>query len=242
MPDLDNLREKILKEAHVIAYTVHPRATKMYHDLKIVYWWQGLKKDVAKYVARCLTCLQVKAEHGKSSGLLQPLPILEWKWEHVTMDFVTRLPRVKGRYDSIWIVRLHGVPVTIVSNRGPQFTNKFWRSLYEELGTHLEFTTTYRPQTNGQSEHKIQMLEDMLRSIMLDFGITWDNKSSLVEFAYNNSYQASIGMAPFEALYEKKCRSPVEWFEVGENRLLGPEMVQQAIDVVSLIQERLKSA
>ncbi|WRX29204.1 Integrase zinc-binding domain - like 10 [Theobroma cacao] len=171
VPNLDGLREEILEEAHVAAYAVHPRATKMYHDLRSVYWWQGLKKDVGEYVSRCLVCQQVKVEHQRPSRLLQPLPILEWKWEHTAMDFITGLPRVKGGYDSIWviidrltksahflpiktkfgtaqyaqiyineIVRLHGVLVTIVSDRGQQFTSQFWKRLQDELGTRLNFT------------------------------------------------------------------------------------------------------
>ncbi|WRX34115.1 Integrase [Theobroma cacao] len=142
-----------------------------------------MKQDVAEYVAKCLNCQQVKAEHGKPPGLLQPLPIPKWKWEHVAMDFVTRLPCARGGYDSIWvivdrltksahfilvktsygsakyakvyidcIVRLHGVLVTIVFDRGPQFTNKFWRSLHEALGTRLNFSTTYHPQTDDKLE------------------------------------------------------------------------------------------
>lgn len=101
VPNLDGLKEEILKEAHVAAYAVHPGATKMYHDLRSVYWLQGLNKDVREYVSRCLVCQQVKAEHQRPSELLQPLPIPEWKWDHMAMDFVTALPRVKGGYDSI---------------------------------------------------------------------------------------------------------------------------------------------
>ena len=88
VPDVDNLREKILEEVHFTAYSVHPGATKMYHSIRDLYWWDGLKKDVADYVAKCLTCQQVKAEHQKPSGKLQPLPIPEWKWERITMDFI----------------------------------------------------------------------------------------------------------------------------------------------------------
>ena len=87
-PDVDNQREEILEETHFVAYSVHPGATKMYHSIRDLYWWDGLKKDVADYVAKCLTCQQVKAEHQKPSGKLQPLPIPEWKWERITMDFV----------------------------------------------------------------------------------------------------------------------------------------------------------
>ena len=99
---MDNLREEILEEANFVAYSVHPGAMKMYHNIRDLYWWDGLKKDVADYVAKCLICQQVKAEHQKPSGKLQPLPIPEWKWERITMDFVVGLPRSRDGYDSIW--------------------------------------------------------------------------------------------------------------------------------------------
>ena len=150
VPDVDGLRKEIMEETHHTAYSIHPGSTKMYHDLKGNYWWSGMKKDVAEFVSKCLTCQQVKLEHQKPSGLLQPLPIPEWKWENITMDFVTGLPRTSAGYDSIWvivdrmtksahflhvkttfsvaryarvyierIVSLHGIPVSIVSDRGP---------------------------------------------------------------------------------------------------------------------------
>lgn len=104
VPNVDNLREEILEEAYFAAYSVHPVSTKMYHDIKDLYWWDGMKKDVAEFVSKCLTCQQVKAEHQKPFGKLQPLPIPEWKWERVTIDFVTRLPRSKDGYYSIWVI------------------------------------------------------------------------------------------------------------------------------------------
>ena len=107
------------------------------------------------------------------------------------------------------IVRLHGVPVSIVSDQDPRFTSRFWPSLQAALGTRLHFSTAFHPQTDGQSERTIQALEDMLRGCVIEFKGSWDTHLSLMEFAYNNSYQSSIGMAPFEALYGWKCRTPV---------------------------------
>ena len=104
------------------------------------------------------------------------------------------------------IVRLHGVPVSIISDRGTQFTSRFWRALQEALGTRLDLSTTFHPQTDGQSERTIQILEDMLRACVMDFGGGWERYLPLAEFAYNNSYQASIQMEPFEALYGRRCR------------------------------------
>ena len=115
------------------------------------------------------------------------------------------------------VVRLHGVPANIVSDRDTRFRSHFWKSLQDSLGTRLEFSSPYHPETDGQSERTIQILEDILRACMLDFKGSWEDHLHLVEFSYNNSYQASIKMAPFEALYGRKCRSPLYWDEVGEN-------------------------
>ena len=150
VPDVDGLRQRILQEAHNAPYSVHPGVTKMYQDVKGMYWWNGMKKDVAQYVASCLTCQQVKFEHQRPTGILQELPLPEWKWERISMDFMVGLPKTQKVHDSIWvivdrltksahflavkttymvaqyaqmyldsIVALHGVLVSIVSDRGP---------------------------------------------------------------------------------------------------------------------------
>ena len=150
VPAAEELKGKILGEAHSFAYAMLPGSTKMYHMLEEYYWWLGMKREVAEYVSKCLVCQQVKAERRKPSVLLQPLPIQEWKWEHITMDFVFKLPSTTQRHDDIWvvvdrltksahflpirvkfspqklaelfmnhIVSLHGVPVSIISNRDP---------------------------------------------------------------------------------------------------------------------------
>ncbi|CAH9054132.1 unnamed protein product [Cuscuta epithymum] len=183
IPKNEELQRAILEEAHSSAYAMHPGGTKMYRDLKESYWWSGMKKDIAGFVSRCLTCQQVKAEHQHPAGLLQPLTIPEWKWEHVTMDFVVGLPRTVNNYDAVWvvvdrltksahflpinityplerlaklyteeIVRLHGVPISIVSDRDPRFTSRFWPKFQASLGTKLKFSTAFHPQTDGQSE------------------------------------------------------------------------------------------
>lgn len=116
------------------------------------------------------------------------------------------------RYAQIFmneIVRLHGVPISIISDRGSQFTSRFWRSFQEALGTRVDLSTAFHPQTDGQSERTIQILEDMLRACILDFGGTWDTYLLLAEFVYNNSFQSSIQMAPYETLYGRRCRSPI---------------------------------
>ncbi|CAA0824497.1 Unknown protein, partial [Striga hermonthica] len=104
VPKVEALRKEILTEAHTAPYLAHPGSTKMYHDLKRSFWWRGLKKDVADFVRKCLTCQQVKAEHKSPIGLLRPLSIPRWKWEDVMMDFVTGLPRSSEHHDAIWVV------------------------------------------------------------------------------------------------------------------------------------------
>ena len=140
------------------------------------------------------------------------------------------------------IVRLHGVPILIVSDRDPRFTSKFWPSLQIALGTRLHFSTAFHPQTDGQSKRTIQTLEDMLRACVMEFRGSWDTHLALMEFAYNNSYQASIDMAPFEALCGRKCRTPVCWDEVSERRLVGPELVQITSEKVKVVRYNLKIA
>nr|AAX96295.1 retrotransposon protein, putative, Ty3-gypsy sub-class [Oryza sativa Japonica Group]ABA91783.1 retrotransposon protein, putative, Ty3-gypsy subclass [Oryza sativa Japonica Group] len=140
------------------------------------------------------------------------------------------------------IICLHGVPKKIVSDRGSQFTSKFWQKLQEELGTRLNFSTAYHPQTDGQTERVNQILEDMLRACALDFGGAWDKNLPYAEFSYNNSYQASLQMAPFEALYGRKCRTPLFWDQTGERQLFGTEVLTEAEEKVRIIRERLRIA
>nr|GEV69425.1 putative reverse transcriptase domain-containing protein [Tanacetum cinerariifolium] len=111
------------------------------------------------------------------------------------------------------VIARHGVPVSIISDRDSYFTSRFWKSLQKALGTQLDLSTVYHPETNGQSEHTIQTLEDMLRACAMDFGRNWYTHLPLVEFSYNNSYHSSIKYAPFEALYGRKCRTPIAWTE-----------------------------
>ncbi|GJV89853.1 putative reverse transcriptase domain-containing protein [Tanacetum coccineum] len=139
------------------------------------------------------------------------------------------------------IVARHGVPILIVSDRDSRFTLRFWQLMQEALGTRLDMSTAYHPQTDGQSERTIQTLEDMLRACVLDFEGSWDVHLPLVEFPYNNSYHSSVRCASFEALYGRKCRSSIIWAEGGEGRLIGPELVQETTEKISQIKDRLKA-
>nr|AAN01260.1 Putative retroelement [Oryza sativa Japonica Group]AAP53141.1 retrotransposon protein, putative, Ty3-gypsy subclass [Oryza sativa Japonica Group] len=140
------------------------------------------------------------------------------------------------------IVCLHGVPKKIVSDRGSQFTSNFWKKLQEEMGSKLNFSTAYHPQTDGQTERVNQILEDMLRACALDFGGSWDKNLPYAEFSYNNSYQASLQMAPYEALYGRKCRTPLLWDQTGERQVFRTDILREAEEKVKIIQERLRVA
>lgn len=131
--------------------------------------------------------------------------------------------------------------MSIVSDRDLRFKSQYWQSLQDSLGTRLKFSTSFHPQTDGQSERTIQILEDMLRACILDFKGSWEDYLHLAEFSYNNSYQASIKMPPFEALYGRKCRSPLCWDSVGENRLLGPELVALTVDKIKVVKKHLRA-
>ncbi|GJS78386.1 putative reverse transcriptase domain-containing protein [Tanacetum coccineum] len=205
-----------MDEAHTSRYSIHPGADKMYYDMIDLYWWPGL---------------------------LQQPEIPEWKWEKITIDLVIKLPRSSNGYDAIWvivdrltksahflliredykmeklarmyineIVARHGVPVSIISDRDGRFASHLWQALQKAL------------------------------ACVMDFGGSWDTHLPLVEFSYNNSYHTSVKCAPFEDLYGRKCRSPVIWTEVGESQLIGPEIMQETIEKIIQIKERLKTA
>nr|GFA63180.1 putative reverse transcriptase domain-containing protein [Tanacetum cinerariifolium] len=139
------------------------------------------------------------------------------------------------------VVTRHGIPVSIINDRDPRFAPKFWMSLQNALGTRLDISTEYHPKTDGQSERTIQTLKDMLRACAIDFEKGWDNHLPLVKFSYNNSYHATIKAAPFEALYGRKCRSPVCWTEVGEAQILCPELIQETTEKIVQIKQRMQA-
>ena len=140
------------------------------------------------------------------------------------------------------IVSLHGVPLEINSDRGSLFTSHFWESFQTAMGTHLSFSTAFHPQSSGQVERVNQILEDMLRACVISFGMDWEKCLPFAEFAYNNSYQSSLKQAPFEVLYGRRCRTPLNWSETGERQFFGPVMIQEAEEQVRIIRENLKTA
>ncbi|GJT69025.1 putative reverse transcriptase domain-containing protein [Tanacetum coccineum] len=140
------------------------------------------------------------------------------------------------------VVSRHGVSVLIISDRDSKFTSHFWQSLNKALGTQLDMSTAYHPQTDGQSERTIQTLEDMMCACVIDFGKGWDIHLPLVEFSYNKSYHTSIKAAPFEALYGRKCRTPICWAEVGDAQLTGPEIIHEITKKIIQIKKRIQAA
>ncbi|GJY46768.1 putative reverse transcriptase domain-containing protein [Tanacetum coccineum] len=136
------------------------------------------------------------------------------------------------------VVSRHGVSISIILDRDSHFTSRFWQSLQSALGIQLDMSTTYHPETDGQSERTIQTLEDLLRACVIDFGKGWERHLPLVEFSYNNSYHASIKETPFEALYGRKCRSPVCWAKVGDVQLTGPEIIHETTEKIVQIRQR----
>nr|GFC26187.1 putative reverse transcriptase domain-containing protein [Tanacetum cinerariifolium] len=179
----------------------------------------------------------------KPSGLLVQPKILEWKWDNITMDFVTKLLQSSQGYDTIWMVvdRLtKSIIFTPIRETDPM--DKLTRIYLKEnaLGIRLDMSTAYHPETNGQSKRTVQTLEDMLRACTNDFGNGWVNHLPLVEFSYDKSYHASIKAIPFEALYGRKCRSPVCWTEVGEAQILAPELIQETTEKIVKIKKRMQ--
>jgi len=193
VPNVGELRKQILIESHNSRYFLYPGATKMYHDLQELFWWNGMKRDIADFVAKCPNFQQVKVEHQKLRGMTQEINIPICNWEVINMDFITRIPRTQKQHDSIWvivnrvtksaqflavkttdsvkdyaklfvndIVWLHGVTLSIISDRGPQFTSHFWKSFQKGLSTQVNLSTTFHPQTDDLAERTIQTLEDML--------------------------------------------------------------------------------
>nr|GEV30819.1 putative reverse transcriptase domain-containing protein [Tanacetum cinerariifolium] len=242
IPSVGGIRKLIIDEAHASRYSVNPDADKMYYDLRDLYRWPGMKRDIVEYekITMNLVTKLPKSNGGydaiwvivdrltKSAHFLSILE--DYKTEKLARIYINK------------IVARHGVPVSIISDRDGRFTSYLWQVLQKALGTKLNMSTTYHPEINGQSERTIQTHEDILRACVMHFGSSWDAHLPLVEFSYNNNYHKSIKCVPFEALYERKCRSPVVWTEVGESQLIGPEIVQETTKKFVQIKKMLKTA
>jgi len=229
--DNSALHTKLINAFHNSAIGGHSGVLPTYKRLKRLFSWPGMKLDVDNFVRQCPTCQQAKHDHTRPAGLLQPLTIPSGLWRQLTMDFIEGLPLSGGanvimvvvdrltKYahfvplrhpftalsvaqaflDSV--VKLHGVPLSIVSDRDKIFTSKLWKELFKSLGTNLQFTTAYHPQTDGQSERVNQCLEMFLRCSVHDEPRQWRKWLPLAEFLYNSTYHSALGCTPFKALY-----------------------------------------
>ncbi|GJT40411.1 putative reverse transcriptase domain-containing protein [Tanacetum coccineum] len=204
-------------------------AVLMQREKAIAYASRQLKIHEKNYTSHDLdlgVILEAQTESRKPENLKsEDVGIPQWKWDNITMDFVTKLPRTPSGYDTIWIIVDH-----------------LTKSFQKAMGTQLDMSTSYHPQTDGQSERTIQTLEDMLRACVIYFGNGWERHLPLIEFSYNNSYHASIKASPFEALYGRKCRSPVCWAEVGDAQLTGPELIHETTEKIVQIKQIIQAA
>ncbi|GJZ46846.1 putative reverse transcriptase domain-containing protein [Tanacetum coccineum] len=222
LPRYGDLRTLIMHESHKSKYSVHPGSDKMYQDMKQLYWWPNMKADIATYVSKCLTCLRVKAEHQKPSGLLVQPAIPQWKWDNITMDFVTKLPRTQSGNDTIWVIvdRLtksaHFLPMRETDPMDKSGKTVLERSVPPRHGIPVSINVAIRTGLEGHLP--------------------------LIEFSYNNSYHASIKATPLGVLYGRKCRSPVCWAEVGDALLTGPELVHETTEKIVQIKHRMQAA
>nr|GEX78200.1 putative reverse transcriptase domain-containing protein [Tanacetum cinerariifolium] len=242
VPLKGEVRTLIMDEAYKSKYTVHPGADKMYYDLRDRYWWPGMKKDIAEYVRIAMDFVtklpRTSSGHDTTWVIVDRLT----KSAHfLPMREDYKMNRLARLYLNEIVAR-HGVPILIISDRDSRSISRFRQSMQEALGTQLDISMAYHPQTDGQSERTIQNLEDMLRACVLDFEGSWDVHLPLVGFSYNNSYHSRVRCASFEALYGKKCRLLIMWAEVGECQLIGPELVQETTKKISHVKDRLMAA
>nr|GEW24026.1 putative reverse transcriptase domain-containing protein [Tanacetum cinerariifolium] len=210
---------------------------KMYQDLKKLYWWPNMKAIMAEYVGKCLTCSRVKAEYQKPSDLLPEIPM--WKWERITMDFVIKLPKTSNGRDTTWVIinRLNK-SAHFISTREIDSVETLTRLYIKEIvSRHGVPISIFSDRGSHFTSRFWQSLQNTL-----DFGKGWEKHLPLVEFSYNNSYHASIKATPFEALYGRRCRSPICWAEVGDVQLTKPEIIHETTEKIVQIHQRLQAA
>nr|GEV55810.1 putative reverse transcriptase domain-containing protein [Tanacetum cinerariifolium] len=220
LPCYGDLRALIMHESHKSKYSVHSGFDKMYQDLKQLYWWPNMKANyVTSRTSSGYDNIWVIVDRFTKSVHFLPM------MEDDSIDKLTKLYLKE-------VVTRHGIPISIISDCDPRFTSNFWRTFQKALGTQLDMSTTYHPETDGQSERTIQTLEDMLPACVIDFRNGWEIHLPLIEFSYSNNYHASLKAAPFEALYGCKCRSPVCWAEAGDAQLTSPEIIQETTEKI----------
>lgn len=217
-----NLRIKIIESLHASAIGGHSGKRATYQRVKKIFYWPGIKKSVESYVQECAVCQRSKAKHCHYPGLLEPLPVPDMAWTHISMDFIEGLPKSNGK-DVILVVvdrftkyshfislshpysvqtvvqaftdnvfKLHGFPIAIILDRDWIFTSKLWQEIFRSLRVKLRFSTAYRPQTDGQTERVNQCLESYLRCMAFDEPRRWYYWLSLSEWWYNTTYHTSL--------------------------------------------------
>ena len=265
VPNSTEIRGRILSEYHDIPLSGHVGVHKVYEQLSRKWYWPRMKETVVDYVRSCPSCQQNKSSNQKPIGLLQPLPIPERRWQQVTLDLITQLPKTKSGNDAIvvfvdklskmvhyvatttdvdavkladlfisQVVRLHGIPESIVSDRDSRFTSSFWKSLWDQLGTKLHMSTAFHPQSDGQTERANRTLEEGLRAYVSINHDDWDIHLPILEFAVNNSPSASTGETPFMLNYGQNPLLPVDLMnpasQVEETQRLLESMKERIIN------------
>nr|GEU34502.1 putative reverse transcriptase domain-containing protein [Tanacetum cinerariifolium] len=252
-PCYGDLRTLIMHESHKSKYYVHPGFDKIYQDMKQLYWWPNMKADIATYVSKCLTCLRVKAEHQKPSGLLVQPEIPQWEWDNITMDFVTKLPRTQSGNDTIWVIvdRLtksaHFLPM-----RETDLMDKLTRFHLKEVVTRHGIPVSIICDRDPSYAYSDSLLLTPLccddihdvtpRVFALARCDRLERHLPLIEFSYNHSYHPSIKAAPFKALYDQKCRSSICWAEVKDAQLIGPQLIHETTEKIVQIKQIIQAA
>ena len=257
---IGEIRDFILNECHDSRYAGHLGMKKTEELVQRDFFWPTLHQDVTSYVQTCEECQRNKASNQRSAGLLQPLEVPSQRWERVSMDFITHLPRTRSGYDSLLVimdyitkmmilrpthstatavdtarlfmdavVRLHGVPRVIVSDRDTRFTSNFWKEICRLMGTSLAMSSGFHPQTDGQTERANRSIEEMMRAYVGRRQNDWDERLGMMEYAYNNAVHSSSGYTPFYLCYGRHPLSPVQLLSQVESKNAAADAFLQSV-------------
>ena len=271
---IGEIRDFILNECHDSRYAGHLGMKKTEELVQRDFFWPTLHQDVTSYVQTCEECQRNKASNQRSAGLLQPLEVPRQRWERVSMDFITHLPRTRSGYDSLLVimdyitkmmilrpthstatavdtarlfmdavVRLHGVPRVIVSDRDTRFTSNFWKEICRLMGTSLAMSSGFHPQTDGQTERANRSIEEMMRAYVGRRQNDWDERLGMMEYAYNNAVHSSSGYTPFYLCYGRHPLSPVQLLSQVESKNAAADaFLQQLEEDVTHAMDNLRRA
>ena len=266
VPDDDAIKATILSEYHDVPMGGHVGIHKVYELTSRKWYWPKMKANIIDYVRSCPQCQQNKPSHQKPIGLLQSLTVPTRRWQQVTMDLITQLPKSGEGNDAVVVfvdklskmvhyvatrtdvdavglsrlfvsnvVRLHGVPDSIVSDRDTRFTSNFWKSLWKQIGTKLQMSTAFHPQSDGQTERANRTLEEALRAYVNLNHDDWDRQLPLLEFAVNNAKSSSTEQSPFSLNYGEHPRMPIDI-------IVGDSNVEEVHQVLERMQNNLRIA